>query len=67
MTKKYEHRPGLFGLATIAAGCAKNREDRNEEKSSVSSGPNQMQSQSRSQPVRKKSNHSKRSGNGAGL
>jgi hypothetical protein len=67
MKKQYEHRPGLFGLASIAAGCAKNREDRNEEKLTVSSGHNQMQSQSRSQPVRKKSNHSRRGGNGAGL
>lgn len=22
MNKRYEHRPGLFGLASIAAGCA---------------------------------------------
>ncbi len=68
MKKKYEHRPGLFGLASIAAGCAaKNREDRGEENSPVAGGHSRMQTESHSQSVKKQRNHSGDSGSGAGL
>jgi hypothetical protein len=64
MKKKYEHPPGLFGLALIAAGCAaKNRERRSEEKSTVA-----RRQESRSQPVQKtKQSFKRRSGSDAGL
>jgi hypothetical protein len=68
MKKKYEHRPGLFGLAYIAAGCAaKNRADRSEENSTVAGGHSRMQTESRSRPMKKQRNHSNNGGSDAGL
>jgi hypothetical protein len=68
MKKKYEHRPGLFGLAYIAAGCAaKNRENRTEQKSTVAGGHSRVQTESRSRPAKKQRNHSDNGGSDAGL
>jgi hypothetical protein len=68
MKKKYEYRPGLFGLATIAAGCAaKDREDGTKQTSMVAGGHSRMQTESRSRPVKKQRNHSGDNGSGAGV
>ena len=68
MKNIYEHRPGLFGLASIAAGCAaKAREDRTKEKSTVAAEQRRMQSESRSRIVKKQRNHSGDNGSGAGV
>jgi hypothetical protein len=68
MTKKYEHRPGLFGLATIAAGCAaREREDSTKEKSMVAGGSQSNATESRSRPMQKQRNHSGDDGSGAGV
>ena len=67
MKRKYEHRPGLFGLASIAAGWAtKDREDRTKQKSTVPGGHSRMQSKSRSRSVKKQRNHSDDSGSDVG-
>jgi hypothetical protein len=68
MKRKYEHRPGLFGLATIAAGCAaKDREERTKQTSMVAGGHSRMQSESRPRPAKKQRNHSGGDGSGAGV
>jgi hypothetical protein len=62
MNTKYEHRPGLFGLASIAAGCAaKNDANRSEGNSTATRGE---QSNANSQRVKKQSNHSGGRGSG---
>ena len=68
MKNKYEHRPGLFGLASIAAGYAvKDRKDRSKQKSRVAEGLRRMQSESRSLTMKKQQNHSGNNGSGAGV
>ena len=68
MKRKYEHRPGLFGLATIAAGCApKDREERTKQSSMVAGGHSRIQTESRSRSVKKQRNHSGDNGSGAGV
>ena len=68
MKKTYQHRPGLFGLASIAAGCAaKNREVRSQGDSTAAGGHRQIQTESRSEPGKSKiSNRSNGSGSGTG-
>ena len=62
MKTKYEHRPGLFGLASIAAGCAaKNHENRSQENSTARRGE---QSNANSARLEKQSNPSGGQGNG---
>ena len=54
MKTKYEHRPGLFGLASIAAGCAaRNYEKRTQRNSTTTRGE---QSNPNCQRVKKQSN-----------
>lgn len=68
MKNKYEHRPGLFGLASIAAGYAvKYRKERTKQKSTAAEVRRRMQSESRSLTVKKKENHSGDNGSGAGV
>jgi hypothetical protein len=68
MKRKYEHRPGLFGLASIAAGCAaKDGEARTQRDSTAAHGNSQLQTESRSEPGKSKiPNHSSGSGSGPG-
>jgi hypothetical protein len=55
MKKTYQHRPGLFGLASIAAGCAaKNREVGSQGDSTGARGHRQLQTESRSEPGKSK-------------
>ena len=52
MKTRYEHRPGLFGLASIAAGCAaKNRETQTQGRLTAPAGENHKQSESQSEPA----------------
>jgi hypothetical protein len=52
MKTRYEHRPGLFGLASIAAGCAaKNRETQTRGLLSAPARENHKQSESQSEPA----------------
>jgi hypothetical protein len=53
MKRKYEHRPGLFGLASIAAGCAAKKGEAIK-KSTIADGDNQMQTEPRRKPVKPK-------------
>lgn len=51
MKRIYEHRPGLFGLASIAAGCAaKDYDTRTQGDSTAAQGHSQVQSESQSEP-----------------
>jgi hypothetical protein len=55
MKRKYEHRPGLFGLASIAAGCAaKDGEARTQRDSTATHGNSQIQTESRSESRKRK-------------
>lgn len=55
MKKTYQHRPGLFGLASIAAGCAaKNREGTKPRRSTAAQGDCQLQTKSPSEPGKSK-------------
>ena len=66
MKRKYEHRPGLFGLASIAAGCAA-KEGEALKNSTVAGEDNQMQNEPRRKAVKPKvANQSNGSGSGAG-
>ena len=50
MKTRYEHRPGLFGLVSIAAGCAaKNREMQTRELLRAPPGENYKHSESQSE------------------
>ena len=52
MKRKYEHRPGLFGLASIAAGCAaKNRETQTRGPLTATAREVYKQSESQSEPA----------------
>ena len=64
MKTRYEHRPGLFGLASIAAGCAaKNRETETQGLLTAPAGKNQKQSELQSErETTEKSNPSSSSG-----
>jgi hypothetical protein len=65
MKRKYEHRPGLFGLASIAAGCAA-KEVEALKNSTVAGEDNQMETEPRRKTVKPKgANQSNGSGSGA--
>jgi hypothetical protein len=52
MKTRYEHRPGLFGLVSIAAGCAaKNRETQTRGLLTAPAGENYKHSESQSEPA----------------
>jgi hypothetical protein len=52
MKTRYEHRPGLFGLASIAAGsAAKNRETQTQARLTAPAGEIHKQSESQSEPA----------------
>ena len=52
MKKRYEHRPGLFGLASIAAGYApKNRQTQTRGLLTAAAGEIYEQSESQSEPA----------------
>jgi len=52
MKTRYEHRPGLFGLASIAAGCAaKNRKTQTQGLLTAPTGENYKHSESQSEPA----------------
>jgi hypothetical protein len=52
MKTQYEHRPGLFGLASIAAGCAaKNRETQTQGRLTTPARENHKHSESQSEPA----------------
>ena len=52
MKKKYEHRPGLFGLASIAFGCAaKDEVARGQRNPTLLHGPNEVENDRRSESV----------------
>ena len=65
MKTRYEHRPGLFGLASIAAGCAAtNRETQTRGVVTGPAGENHKRSESQSEPATiENSNPSNSSGN----
>jgi hypothetical protein len=51
MKTRYEHRPGLFGLASIAAGCAsRNRDTGTHKGSTAPAGEKHNRSESKSEP-----------------
>jgi hypothetical protein len=68
MKKKYEHRPGLFGLASIAFGCAaKDGEARNQRNPTLPHGHNEAETERRPEPVKNNiCNQSNRRRSGAG-
>ena len=52
MKIRYEHRPGIYGLASIAAGCAaKNSETHTRGLLTAPAGENHKQSESPSEPT----------------
>lgn len=51
MKKRYEHRPGLFGLASIASGCAAKHAEMPSQGDSISAGKlGQINTKSESEP-----------------
>jgi hypothetical protein len=68
MKKKYEHRPGLFGLASIAFGCAaKDEVARGQRNPTLPHGHNQVEIDRRSESMKNKmcnQSNGKRSGAG---
>ena len=55
MKRRFEYQPGLFGLASVAAGCAaKDGKVRTKEGSASAGGEDQIKTQSQSEPVTRK-------------
>ena len=68
MKRKYEHRPGFFGLASIAAGCAaKDGAVRSQENSTRGDRYTEMRPEPQPDPTKNKiTDQSNRRGSGAG-
>jgi hypothetical protein len=56
MNRRFEHRPGLFGLASVAAGCAaKDGKVRIQGDSTSADGHSKIKTQLQSEPEKGKS------------